>query len=59
MTYSKKMAKEDIMSTLYKNRVNLTIEVLVYACITLHLYVINCSITESFKFTIMKVLKFW
>ncbi len=28
MPYSKVMAKEDLMSSLYKNRTNLTIEVL-------------------------------
>ncbi len=35
------MAKEDLMLYLYKNRRNLTIEVLDYVCLTLHLFEIN------------------
>ncbi len=41
MTYSKIMAKEDFMSTLYKNQTNSTIEVLDYVCMALHVYEIN------------------
>ncbi len=41
MTYSKIMTEEDFMSTLYKNRMNLTIEVLDYVCETFHMYEIN------------------
>ncbi len=41
MPYIKIMAEEDFMSTLYKNHMNLTIEVLDYECMALHLYEIN------------------
>ncbi len=40
------MAKEDFMFTLYKNRMNLTIEVLDYLCMTLRLYENNWSKRE-------------
>ncbi len=43
MPYSKVMAEENFMPSLYNNRMNLTIDVLDYACMSLHLYVINLS----------------
>ncbi len=41
MPYSKVMAKKEFMSTLYKNCINLTIEVLDYERMFLRVYVIN------------------
>ncbi len=37
----KVMTKLDFISTLYNNRINVTIEVLDYVCMTLRLYEIN------------------
>ncbi len=43
MAYSKLIAEEDFVSPLYKNRRNLTIEVLDYICMAVRMYEANCS----------------
>ncbi len=51
------MANEDLMSTLYKNRRNLTIEVLDYVCMTL-VCIKSIEVKESFRLLILKFLKY-
>ncbi len=54
MSYRKVMAEVDFMSTLYKNRRNLTVD---YIRVIQYLYEI-IEVKETLKFTILKFLKF-
>ncbi len=53
------MAKDDFGSTLYKNCRNLTIEVIDYGMHDLTSGMKSIEVKDSFKFTILNVLKFW